>query len=412
MSEFIPKSLAVLGRQPALGLAELEAQYGAQHLKPLYKAALLDIEPGAISFAHLGGTIKLARVLAVLPTVEWVELENYLQKNIPKHLEQAPAGVFTLGLSAYGLNVSARTITQSLMKIKKQVRLSGKPMRVVPNKQPALNSAQVLHNKLTAKGAWELVFYKIKKETILAQTWFVQDIDRYAARDQARPRRDAKVGMLPPKLAQIIINLAAGGFDRTSLHGAEKLSSRSFTVLDPFCGSGVILQEALLMGYNVRGSDIDKRMVDYAKDNIKWLFKKYPEIQGSVVVEAADATKDTLPDFSALASELYLGQPLHTLPDESKLTNIIIETNGVIEKFLVNLSTQTAWKKDRKERKICLAVPAWQIRPGRFRYLPIIDRLTEIGYTQLDLKHTQSSDLIYYRQNQVVARQLLILKKV
>jgi hypothetical protein len=38
----------------------------------------------------------------------------------------------------------------------------------------------------------------------------VQDIDAYAERDFERPMRDAFVGMLPPKLAQIMLNLAVG----------------------------------------------------------------------------------------------------------------------------------------------------------------------------------------------------------
>lgn len=64
------------------------------------------------------------------------------------------------------------------------------------------------------------------------RTSFVQDIESYTARDQARPMRDARVGMLPPKLAQIIINLALSNNDITE-------------VLDPFCGTGVVLQEGI-----------------------------------------------------------------------------------------------------------------------------------------------------------------------
>src|SRR6185503_10002944 len=105
---------------------------------------------------------------------------------------------------------------------------------------------------------------------LLAQTLFVQDIEAYGARDQARPARDARVGMLPPKLAQIMLNLSAGPL-RAS---AEELAR--LRVLDPFCGTGVILQEALLMGYSVLGTDIDERMVDYSRRNIKWLFQKNP----------------------------------------------------------------------------------------------------------------------------------------
>lgn len=411
VSVFIPKSLAVLGRQPMLGLAELEACYQAEHVEPIEGAALLDIEPGEISFGHLGGTLKLARVLAVLTTADWRELEDYLLQNIPRHLKNVPEGTFTLGLSVYGAKVPPRSINQCLMNIKKRVRATGRSMRVVPNKEAALNSAQVLHNKLTAKGGWELILYKYKKQTILAQTWFVQDIAKYAARDQARPKRNARVGMLPPKLAQIIINLALGDTQTVSTESANNSSTSRYILLDPFCGSGVILQEALLMGYSVRGRDIDKRMVEYAKGNIKWLFREYPELQGNVYIEVADATNDPLPLFDTIASEVYLGKPMKSMPSQNRLSQIIADANNVVENFLINLSDASAWSGSRNRQRICLAVPAWQISSGKFRNLPVIDRLTEIGYTQLDLKHVKSSDLIYYRQDQMVARQLLILKK-
>ena len=208
MSDFEFRSICILGRQPAIGLAELESLYGASHVKPLRGAAVLDIPAEEINFKRLGGTVKVARVLTRLPYSDWNHLTEYLKDTIPKHLEHLSEGKFTLGLSIYGLGTDPRQINRSMLEIKKIIRNGGRPVRVIPNKTPALSSAQVLHNKLTHKGAWELVSVADGKETILAQTLFVQDIEAYAARDQARPARDAKVGMLPPKLAQIIINLA------------------------------------------------------------------------------------------------------------------------------------------------------------------------------------------------------------
>src|SRR3990167_9870045 len=210
MSDFEFKSLCILGRQPNLGLAELESLYGANHLRTVRDAAILDIPAEEINFKRLGGTIKTAKILAILPYSNWQQLIKYLLDNIPGHLSYLPVGKFTLGLSVYGLPVKPQQVNHSMLEIKKLIKKSGRPVRVVPNKSAVLSSAQVLHNKLTHKGAWELIFIVDGKQTILAQTLFVQDIEAYAARDQARPARDARVGMLPPKLAQIIINLALG----------------------------------------------------------------------------------------------------------------------------------------------------------------------------------------------------------
>ncbi len=115
-----------------------------------------------------------------------------------------------LGLSLYGFSESLRRVEATGLNLKKAIRKTGRSVRLVPNKTAELNAAQIIHNQLTGPTGWELLFIRESGKTIIAQTVKVQDIDAYARRDRLRPKRDAKVGMLPPKLAQIIINLAAG----------------------------------------------------------------------------------------------------------------------------------------------------------------------------------------------------------
>ena len=393
MSEFIYKSLCILGRQPELGLAELESLYGYGSIRPLHGAAILDVEAETINFKRLGGTVKVARVLSVLPYSDWAQVHKYLVEKIPEHLQYMPEGKFTLGISLYGLSVDVQKLNQDVLKLKKVIKNSGRSVRIVPNKALELNSAQVLHNKLTHRGAWELLLLRNEEQTILAQTLFVQDIDDYAARDQARPKRDARVGMLPPKLAQIIINLcnpAAGSI-----------------VLDPFCGTGVILQEAVLMGYDAIGTDLETKMVEYSKENIAWLADKYG-LRKKVSIEQADATNHKWAhDFDVVASEAYLGRPLARVPLPEELRDIIQDVNTITKKFLNNLTLQL-----QAGQRLCVAVPAWKIGKNEFKQLPIIDHLTDMGYNYLDFKHVQGNNLLYYREDQVVARQLLALKRI
>src|SRR3989344_3638388 len=101
----IAATLCILGRQPDLGLAELEALYGANHINPLLGAALLDLPAEDINFTRLGGTIKAAKIIDVLPHTDWPKLLSYLKSEIPKLLEYLPPGTFTLGLSTYGVRV-------------------------------------------------------------------------------------------------------------------------------------------------------------------------------------------------------------------------------------------------------------------------------------------------------------------
>ena len=407
MVEFKAKAVCILGRQPALGLAELESLYGAGHVRPAGDHALLDIPAEEINFKNLGGTVKVAKLLDVVDSTRWSQLAKYLIDVVPRHAQYLPAGKFTLGLSVYGLPVSVKQLTAGLLELKKIIRQTGRPVRIVPNKVAALNSAQVLHNQLTHKGAWELLLIKDRRRTLLAQTLFVQDIEAYAARDQARPARDARVGMLPPKLAQIMVNLAIGPIRLKKNDGWDKADGLGrILVLDPFCGSGVILQEALLMGYSVYGTDIEPRMVEYTKRNLQWLVKNHPQLEGKVTVEQADATSYQWPGFSAVATETYLGRPLAQLPAEDKLQQIMSDTNIVLKKFLNNLSSQSA-----NGRTFCMAVPAWRRPGGELIELPLLAKLTDMGYNYWDLKTARRQDLVYYREDQVVARRLLRLVK-
>ena len=389
------KTLCILGRLPALGLAELESLYGADAVQSADNAALLSVAAEDVDFKRLGGTIKTARVLTTLPTADWPAAFDYLKRTIPEHLQHVE-GKLTLGVSVYGLAVSPDQLNKNLLGLKKIIKKTGKPVRIVPNKASALNSAQVLHNRLTHRGGWELILFKHSDETIVAQTLFIQDIEAYAARDQARPKRDARVGMLPPKLAQITINLAVGQVD----------GDKPVRLLDPFCGTGVILQEAMLMGYHVLGTDIEPRMAEYTQENLKWLVQKYPQLEMQTAVEVGDATSYHWPRFSVVASETYLGRPLGSLPAPDRLQEIIQDANTIIKKFLRNLASQL-----KTGQAVCLAVPAWRSSSGRLIELPLIDQLTDMGYAYLDLKHVSRDQLIYYREGQVVARRILRLHK-
>jgi len=381
-----------LGRQPALGLAELESLYGAAELKPLAGAALLDIEAGEINFKRLGGTLKVAKVLTILPTAEWSALLKYLIESLPQHLQYLPPGTFRLGVSLYNLQLPLAQLNRDLLALKKVIRAHHRSVRIVPNKTLELNSAQVIHNQLTHKGGWELIFIRDGEQTILAQTMFVQDIAAYAARDQARPKRDARVGMLPPKLAQIIINLARPAA------GAR--------LLDPFCGTGVMLQEALLMGQPVIGSDLEPRLVDYASQNLDWLRRQFDRSLSPAKLIAADATSYRWPKFDSLASEVYLGRPLNSLPTPPALNKIVQDVNTITEKFLKNLAGQTP-----PGFRGSLAVPAWRGPDGQLTHLPLIAKLTSLGYNRLSFEHARPAELVYFRPNQVVARELLVLTR-
>ena len=316
------KYLAVLGRQPEISIAELEAT-----------DFCTDIE-------RLGGTMKLAEKLDERPI-------EYLQK--------LPEGKITLGVSDYSEKASRKTATTEALKLKKILVRHGRSVRVVENKDATLSTATSLHNGLSGKNERKIELIKVNDE------WYkiigVQDIEAYAKRDQARPARDAFVGMLPPKLAQILINLCGP-------------LPAGATVLDPFCGTGVVLQEAILMGYRAYGTDISEKMIEYSDRNMKYFdFKNYK-------VEVGDAVSFKWAEkIDAVACEGYLGKPMSMIPNEMKLKTQKQECKAIIIGFLKNLAGQIKTKTP-----VVIAVPAWLRENGEYSRLEILDEIEKLGY--------------------------------
>lgn len=401
------QTLIIHGRQPDIARAELESLYGARVLRPVGdKATLIDMDPKEIGFMRLGGMVKFCKVLTEIDTVDWQDIEKFLIQAVPSHFTALPAGKLKIGLSVYGIKTDAKKIHATGIEIKKVGKRVGRSVRVVPGKSTDLNAAQVLHNKLTRKLGWELVLIRDGKKTVVAQSIAVQDIDAYARRDHGRPCRDAKVGMLPPKLAQTIINMAIAG----------KEPDQDTVVLDPFCGSGVVLQEAAMMGYGVAGSDNDQKMVDCADKNLVWLLDQPrcpvkrpnntlhdPDWRYFNLLKADAATHKWQPAPDFIASETYLGRPLSSLPTSAELDKIAGGCDELLEKFLKNLAGQT-----KPGFRLCLAIPAWKT-PSGFRHLKTLDKLKKLGYNSIKFEHVADKDLVYYRPGQIVARRLIVL---
>jgi tRNA G10 N-methylase Trm11 len=409
------QSLLILGRQPALGIAELESLYGPEALQKVgEQAVIVDVDPCLLAFDRLGGSVKFCKLLTTLDTTEWRKIEQFLVGVAPGHSETMPEGKMLLGLSVIGINTHIRQIEATGLTMKKAIRKTGRSVRLVPNKALELNSAQVIHNKLTGPNGWELVFIRDGEKTVVAQTVKVQDIESYTRRDRERPKRDSKVGMLPPKLAQIIINLSVGRLPEDKLESICEIPAGEpipkpmlgASVLDPFCGTGVVLQEALLMGYGAYGTDLEQRMVDYTEANIEWMKQWYDYQTPSSQIQGDATTHKWAYEFDFVACETYLGRPFTAKPNAEILAQTMSDCNLIIKKFLKNIGSQI-----KPGTRLCLAVPAWQSGYNQFKHLPLIDSLSDLGYNRISFEHVRDADLVYHREDQIVGRQLIVLTK-
>ncbi len=379
------KFLAVLGRLSDISLAELSALFGDSVKKISPNLAVFDSESEP-DINRLGGTLKLGKLINCSPVDYLIGLDS---KDNEIHK-------IVLGVSDYSRGARRQKSNAEAMRIKKILSRKGKSVRVLANSAAELSTATSHHNQMGEKPG-HVEFLMVGRE------WYVllgvQNITNYAKRDQARPARDAKVGMLPPKLAQILINLC----------GDLKAGAR---ILDPFCGTGVLLQEASLMGYKVYGTDLSERIIDYSEKNLKWLadnaktFKK-SEVKNDLTLEVGDATEHKWQKkIDAVACETYLGAPMSLPPAEIKLKEQKAECSRIISGFLKNLAGQI-----EPNVPVALAVPAWLRPNGHYERLDILDGIDDMGYNVVKLNHLSQEDMLYYRDGQIVAREIIVLRK-
>ncbi|HEU0266068.1 MAG TPA: hypothetical protein VFQ70_00385 [Candidatus Saccharimonadaceae bacterium] len=467
--------IAILGRLPALGIAECERVFGAQAVD-WFSDQTARIAVDTLDVEGFGGIVKAGRVVAEFPHGDWYDVS----KKLIHSYETAWHGhkqKITLGISAYGFQrLTGRDVQKTGLMLKSHLRHAPGSLRLVPNDTEALSSATSHHNKLgLSDNKVELLIVRDPSSgrVVIAESLGAQNITALAARDQGRPKRDAFVGMLPPKLALQMVNLAGGAHPsallqnefkasaspskahtqvrseltlesaatRVTMNGAApafaKISDFSkeganssagpvssdlragfaetkpndgsgdkITLLDPFCGTGVLLQEAMLRRYRAYGTDLSEKMIRYTRDNLNWLQDKY-SLHGDWLLHEGDAMTTTWQQpIDAVACETYLGQPFSAPPSPAKLREVRGNCNHIISEFLKNIGTQL-----KPGTPLCLAVPAWRDTAGHFTHLPLITKLNALGYQPIVLKNTTPNQLLYYRENQVVARELLLLTK-
>jgi tRNA G10 N-methylase Trm11 len=159
----------------------------------------------------------------------------------------------------------------------------------------------------------ELHVIQTETQLIYATTLTVQDIDTWSLRDAGKPERDRKRGMLQPKIAHMMINLAM-----------DQSSPADHVLLDPFCGTGTIMIEGAFMDIpHVMGADIDVKAILQSNANLKW-WQELQEEPFTYEVAAKPVEKLQPQDFgqkpTLIVTEPYLGK---MTPDPEQIPRIL-----------------------------------------------------------------------------------------
>jgi len=358
----------ILGKDPELSKAELTARYPSlKFLSENSEFAMMELgkKLDQLEFNKLGGQIKAGEVFGRAN-------KKSLITEIANHLSDGhESGKLNYGISVYGL--SERNLRPLLLDLKKEFKKRGMNSRFA--NQNFINISAAQYKGLRGK---EILVCKDVDDYFLAEVVAVQDIDSYSKRDFDKPFRDMKVGMLPPKLAQIMINL-------TESDGV---------IWDPFCGGGVLIMEGLLMGRPMIGSDINEKTLEGAKRNVQWVKKAFgANDEANLFVH--DATKP-VPDinFDAICFEGYLGPPQDRLKSKKEFAGVIQELSQLYKSFFKSL------KMAGFAGPVVTGIPFYKTREGELFLDDVIGEIERIGFKkELDLK--------YARKDQIVGRHIL-----
>ena len=338
----------------------------------------------------VGGAIKAGRIEDNLSKIS--EATDIGVAVLSKFLPET--GKFSFGISSYGHNGPVPKIVG--MTIKNKFREQGISCRWVTSRETTLSSVVIEQNKLLSISGRELVFLTHNKKTLIGVTLGVQPFKDLSQRDFGRPARDDLSGMLPPKLAQIMINLSE--------------AKKDDLILDPFCGSGTILTEAMLLGYKkIHGSDISAKAVADSEINIAWIAKRY-DLKSTPTLKKADAkTLEKLykvNSVAAVVAEVYLGPQRGRID----LKKVIPELN-----LLYSQCLKSFYQILKPHGRVVLALPLF--RQGQtftnldleFQGFKIINQLPDNLLDREDLTPRQT--FIYGRENQTIYREIIVLEK-
>lgn len=409
----MPSYAAFLGHQPHISIAELAAVVPGFALRTVLdkKIALFESadEIDETSFNELGGCIALARrvdnqdlSVSDVPSVLLAELSKV-------------RGKVTFGLRTFGLQPS--TVHELYRRYKMTLKEEGRSVRYVGNeRKPA--AAVLLHDSglLTGKHGCELTLIQLEQELWVGRTIAAQDIDAYVKRDIDKPVRDTRAGLLPPKLAQTLLNLGsylarACKADATETK-KKKPKHEAYLIFDPFCGTGVIPIECLVRGWPVLASDVSQKAVSGCEKNLEWIRKELKILKKDTAstVWKQDATKafalKTPPNV--IVTETSLGPALTKRPAVRDAQKMVRDAEELEEKFLRNAAATLPGVP------IVCTWPAWYMKTGQLRLEKIWGKLDDIGYKAVlpagfTADNPERPSLLYRRVDQLVGREIVML---
>ncbi len=397
---------ALLGNNPTISTAELSALLPDLEKKALLSNQFLTFETNeelTQDFLNrLGGTILIAKRITGNSVVTLNDVPALLAAELA-----SVKGKATFSLRLVG--IPPREGKELFRACKNGLKKKGVPSRYVGNEREAAKPI-VLHDEglLDPKKGCELTIIREKHDLWIGRTVAAQNVKAYTLRDIGKPVRDTTVGLLPPKLAQILLN-----FGQYLVTQSSKLKAQSSTVFDPFCGTGVIPIECLIRGNTVLASDVSLKAVNGCEKNIEWTRKTYKILKKDTAstVWKQDAMKPfdlskTIPDV--IVTEGSLGPSLSDRPTVKDIEKYMRDSDDLAAGFLQNC------RASLPGTPIVMTIPVWYAQKKMMPLKKIATTITECGYRTVMPPHVSGwlpdrLSLLYRRNDQFVGREIVLL---
>ncbi|MGI6103493.1 MAG: TRM11 family SAM-dependent methyltransferase [Patescibacteria group bacterium] len=382
-----PREVAVvLGRVPSLSLRELEGALVRRgstitDLNVASGVAIVkaDPTPDETWFHSLGGATKFGAVAARIPVGNPIRLTDAIVA--------AAEGVETVGVSVIGVPM---TPAQLAAEVKQ--RADSVKRYVLPRTGTVLTAAEskALVGKRSGR---ELFVYRTKEEDIVLAIEAAQDIDAFTERDRNAPVNDPVRGMLPTKLARMMVNIALGLADRNAWRPV---------LLDPFVGTGRVLMEGALLGAHVIGADKDPAAARATNDNLAWLARTHRLDAASMADAATAIPVERIAGLvspgtvDAIVTEPFLGPPQRQPLIPAQRDELFRELTPLYHALF-----QAGQKLLKSQAGVVVVFPT----VGEVSLLDrLVDRLPGMGYHVLDSIRVARPDHIISRTIGIIER--------
>jgi tRNA G10 N-methylase Trm11 len=336
----------------------------------------------------LGGTIKIGVSAASFPTKSvnraFLQKDKEAKTQIGKEIVasglvdvmvKGESEKTLFGVSVYCAENPLRSISKGIQRfigssIKSEMSIYGKKSKFMgfakDRKLPQLTHVEVLKKNLVENKA-EILFCIGREQTFVATTIAVHDPFQFQKRDVGKPVQ-RKIFAIPPRLARIMVNLAA--------------CTEGKVLLDPFCGVGTVLQEALLAKATVIGVDINGWCVEATTRNLKWLKEEYVLENAEYRVLQGDvhrlSQKIGWEQVDCIATEPDLGPALRQVPTTSYALRIAEKLKPSYYGLL-----EEAYKVLKIGGRLVLVSPYIKTRSGNAVTMEIEKKAVDIGFERV-----------------------------